>query len=90
MARVKDHNPFGNKSGGEIVSTVMGGGWGGYGGRGAGAMGRKTATQAKAAQSGSDLAKNFRASGKAGSVTAQKPFSKKTYQKSPVAKWLGF
>lgn len=90
MARVKDHNPFGRKSGGEIVSTVMGGGWGGYGGRGAQTMGRKTSGQAKAAQSGSDLAKNYRASGKAGSVTATKPASRKTYQKSKLSKFLGF
>lgn len=86
MAAKKPSPLFGQRHGSEIVTQAVGGG---YFGR-TGVMGRKTSGQAKAAQSGSDLAKNYRASGKAGSVTATKPASRKTYQKSKLSKFLGF
>lgn len=87
MAAKKPSPLFGQRHGSEIVTQALGGG---YFSRSSGMVGRKSSGQAKAMQSGSDLAKNYRASGKAGSVTATKPASRKTYQKSKLSKFLGF
>lgn len=74
-----------------IHNSILGAGGGG----GAGITGRVTAGQAKSRQSGADLAKNFRASGRAGLSTNTKPQSGKTYNKtskksSGILKFLGF
>lgn len=79
VKRDPNRGVFGQKHGREVVTGVMGGGSGfsGAGFRSGGIMGKKTSGQAKASQSGSDLAKNFRASGRAGSTTKKK-------------NWMGF
>ena len=84
---MKKPNPFGQRKGGEVITGVPiggagGGARGGFGNSGRGGiMGRKTSGEAKAAQSGSNLAKNYRAGGQAsGSISNKNAgFLKKTF-----------
>jgi hypothetical protein len=76
MAMKKDHKGvFGTRSGGDLISQTIGGGGRSFGfgtGGRTSTVGRTTQGEARSRQSGSDLAKNFRASGKAG-ASVKKP-----------------